>query len=169
MSTQPDGDTVRALSEDQIQALGGPAELFTWLRWLREKREFVAPLLKGFEEFAAATTWRGRLAAVGGLMDGIGAIIETAPTEISHGILSELEGADQAVFMAEMLTAYQAEFEALKINWGGLLEKLPQVIGYVQLVAELLKRFKAPAGMLSAAVVIPPVHGLVYRPFATAA
>jgi hypothetical protein len=36
-------------------------------------------------------------------------------------------------------------------------------------VAELLKRFRPPAGMMAAAVVIPPIHGLVYRPFSRAA
>lgn len=169
MSTQPNADGIEALSEAQVLALGGWQEVATWLKWFRDKREFLGPIMKAYEEFFAATTWSARLAAVGRLMDAITAIIDTAPTEVDHWVASSLADGDESEFVATLLAECRADFEALGINWGGLITKLPQLITYVQVVAELIKRFRAPAAAFSAAVVIPPIHGLVYRPFSIAA
>jgi hypothetical protein len=169
MSTQPNEGGIAALSEAQVEALGGWQEVTTWLGWLKDKREFVAPLLKGYEEFMAAVTWRSRLAAIGGVMDAMGVVIDSAPDAVSVFVASSLSDGDESEFVVSVLADCQTQFEAMGINWGDLITKLPQFIGYIQVVAELLKRFRPPAGMMAAAVVIPPIHGLVYRPFSLAA
>jgi hypothetical protein len=169
MSTQPNEDGIAALSEAQVEALGGWQEVTTWLGWLKEKREYVPTLLKGYQDFLSATDWRSRLAAIGGVMDGIGLIIGTAPDAVSTFVASNLSEGDESEFVVTTLAQCQASFESLGINWADFITKLPQFIGYIQVVAELLKRFRAPAGMMAAAVVIPPIHGLVYQPFSRAA
>ena len=177
MSTQADDNTISVLSEAQVLALGGWGDVLTWLRWLREKKEFVKPIMDAFDAFTRATDWRSRLAAVGQLIDSIGAVIGTAPTRAQSAVLAMMiveddDGPDEAElseFIAQELSASAADFQASAINWPGLVGKLPQLLAFLQMVAELVKRFRGPEGAIAAAVVVPPIHGLVYTPFRQAA
>lgn len=156
------------LSAEQVQALGGWPDILTWLKFLRTHKEFIKPIMSAFEDFSNATTWRARLAAIGHLMDAIQAVLGGAPIEADAAILSALEAGDASALMAEF-SAYGEEFAALGIDWPGLVTKLPQLLAFLQMVAELIGRFRPPASAMSAAVVVPPIHGLVYRPFSNAA
>lgn len=169
MSTKPDENTIHALSEAQVQALGGWGDVLTWLRWLREKREFIKPIMDAFDDFTKATTWDDRLAAIGRLMDALGALIATAPTAVSNAVSSILaaEDAEGDEWIAGQFSVAAAEFQAAGIDWPGLIGRLPQLIAFIQAVAEIVRRFRAPA--VAAAVVVPPIHGLVYRQFPRAA
>ena len=153
------------LSAEQVQALGGWPDILTWLKFLRTHKEFIKPIMSAFEDFSNATTWRARLAAIGHLIDAIAAILDKAPTAASAWASEAWE----ASALEAEFSALRAEFEAMGIDWVTLIGKLPQLIAFIQVAAEMVKRFRAPAGAMSAAVVVPPIHGLVYRPFATAA
>lgn len=168
MSTQADGNTITALSEAQIIALGGLGDVLTWLAWLRKYKEFVRPLMAAFEDFVRATDWRSRLAAVGHLIDAVGAMLAETPTEVNPAIAQGLAD-DEVSAVAGVFEAYGEEFAAMGINWADLVTKLPQLIAFLQMAGEMVRRFRAPAKSMAAAVVVPPIHGLVYRPFGTAA
>lgn len=158
-------ELLSALSESQIQALGGLGELRTWLDWLRGKKEFLVPFVKGFEEFAAATNWRGRLGALGGVMDAMGPVFEDAPSQLSTVALSLNHASDEDATESTVraLEALKLDAAAFGIPWGNLVGKLPQLISFIQLITELLNRFKSPAGV--SALSIDDIHGLRYRPF----
>lgn len=158
-------ELLSALSESQIQALGGLGELRTWLDWLRGKKEFLVPFVKGFEEFAAATNWRGRLGALGGVMDAMGPVFEDSPSQLSTVALSLDHASDEDATESTVraLEALKLDAAAFGIPWGNLVGKLPQLISFIQLITELLNRFKSPAGV--SALSIDDVHGLRYRPF----
>jgi hypothetical protein len=120
MSTQPNEDGIAALSEAQVEALGGWQEVTTWLGWLKDKREYVPTLLKGYQDFLSATDWRSRLAAIGGVMDGIGLIIGTAPDAVSAFVASSLSEGDESEFVVSVLAECQAQFESQWASTGGI-------------------------------------------------
>lgn len=162
--------TISALSESQVLAIGGWTDALTFLRWLRSKKEFIKAITGAFDEFTRSTTWGDRLAIVGRLLDSLLPVLGTIPTESDVVVISALQsGEDDNAFIAHELEVSQQEFEALGINWGGLVEKLPQIMAFLQFVGGLVTKFKGPQGAVTASVVVPPIHGLVYTPFAAAA
>lgn len=160
---------IEIMGDDQIAALGGVADVFTWLRWFREHRDLFAAMQGFLNEFTNAQGWAARMAAIGRAMDALQAVFVTSPVEIPTAILAAgdadtLTTYFPAEFIAAEWEAAEASISALRIDWGGVLKRLPELITFVQTVADMIRRFQGAGTQALSAV-----HGLRYVPLNAAA